>query len=165
MSADGGRTAAAIFPSTTFRRNKDKDMDNTTVLAAHASGDARRTGEERGRTYTIGDLAREFGVSLRALRFYEDRGLLSPVRLGSSRIYDARQRARLELHLKGKQLGFTLTEIRALLEREERGEGAPKLRLSVKQIDDQIAHLERQKAEIETAIAELKGQRQKAMAS
>ena len=143
-------------------------MDNTTVLAAPVSGvsgEARRTGEERGRTYTIGDLAREFGVSLRALRFYEDRGLLSPVRLGSSRIYDARQRARLELILKGKQLGFTLTEIRALLEREERGESAPKLRLSVSQIDDQIAHLERQKAEVEGAIVELKAQRQKAMAS
>ncbi|HEX8663644.1 MAG TPA: MerR family transcriptional regulator [Beijerinckiaceae bacterium] len=140
-------------------------MDSTTVLAASASGDARRAAEERGRTYTIGDLAREFGVSLRALRFYEDRGLLSPVRLGSSRIYDARQRARLELILKGKQLGFTLTEIRALLEREERGESAPKLRLSVRQIDDQIAHLERQKGEIETAIAELKAQRQKAMSS
>ena len=142
-------------------------MDNTTVLAASvsgASGEARRISEERGRTYTIGDLAREFGVSLRALRFYEDRGLLSPVRMGSSRIYDGRQRTRLELILKGKQLGFTLTEIRALLERQER-EGAPKLRLSLRQIDDQIAHLERQKAEIETAIAELKGQRQKAMSS
>ena len=145
-------------------------MDNTAVLAAPASDisddtNARRTGEERGRTYTIGDLAREFGVSLRALRFYEDRGLLSPLRMGLSRIYDARQRARLELILKGKQLGFTLTEIRALLEREERGEGAPKLRLSVTQIDDQIAHLERQKAEIEGALAELKAQRQRAMSS
>ncbi|HEX8166383.1 MAG TPA: MerR family transcriptional regulator [Beijerinckiaceae bacterium] len=139
-------------------------MHTTNALAAPAI-DARRTGEEHGRTYAIGDLAREFGVSLRALRFYEDRGLLSPIRLGSARIYDARQRARLELILKGKQLGFTLTEIRGLLEREERGEDAPKLRLSVKQIDDQIAHLERQKAEIEGAIAELKGQRQKAMSS
>jgi DNA-binding transcriptional MerR regulator len=70
------------------------------------------------------------------------------------------------LILKGKRLGFTLTEIRALLEREERGEGAgAKLQLSPKQIDDQIEHLERQKAEIEAAIAELKAQRQRTLSS
>src|SRR5215216_5716803 len=138
-------------------------MDNLTVEAAPVATDARRSGEGRGRTYSIGDLAREFGVSLRALRFYEDRGLLSPQRAGASRLYDGRQRARLELILKGKQLGFTLAEIRALLERDERGESAPKLRLSPKQIDDQIAHLERQKNEIENAIAELKAQRQNAL--
>ncbi|MFL5210742.1 MAG: MerR family DNA-binding protein, partial [Microvirga sp.] len=65
----------------------------------------------------------------------------------------------------GKQLGFTLAEIQRLLERPERGEGAPKLRLSRKQIDDQLAHLERQKAEIEGAIAELQSQRQRALSS
>ncbi len=136
-------------------------MDNTTVLAATGSGDARRAGEERGRTYTIGDLAREFGVSLRALRFYEDRGLLSPVRLGSSRVYDARQRARLELILKGKQLGFTLTEIRAMVAEERGGETpAANLKLSLDQVDDQIAHLEQQKIDIEQALAELKAHRE-----
>jgi DNA-binding transcriptional MerR regulator len=108
-------------------------MENLGVAAAPAATDARR------RSYTIGDLSREFGVSLRALRFYEDRGLLNPQRAGASRLYDGGQRARLELILKGKQLGFTLTEIRALLDRAERGEGTPKLRLSRKQIDDQLA--------------------------
>ena len=140
-------------------------MDNAPVLAAPPASDARRAGDERARTYTIGDLAREFGVSLRALRFYEDRGLLSPLRTGSARIYDEGQRAHLEVILKGKQLGFTLTEIRALLEHEERAEAPPRLRLSARQIDDQIAHLERQKTEIESAIAELKAQRQKGMGS
>ncbi len=135
-------------------------MDNTTVLAASASGEARRAGEERGRTYTIGDLAREFGVSLRALRFYEDRGLLSPVRMGSSRIYDGRQRSRLELILKGKQLGFTLTEIRVMLAEERSGNGpAMNLKLSLDQIEDQIRHLEQQKIEIEEALKELKARR------
>ena len=75
---------------------------------------------DRPKTYTIGDLAREFGVTLRTLRFYEDRGLLSPRREGTARIYDARDRARLSVILKGKQLGFTLTEIRAMVA-EERG--------------------------------------------
>jgi DNA-binding transcriptional MerR regulator len=139
-------------------------MENLRVEAASSSTDARRAGEARS-SYTIGDLAREFGVSLRTLRFYEDRGLLKPQRAGASRLYDGAQRARLELILKGKQLGFTLAEIQRLLERPERGEGAPKLRLSRKQIDDQLAHLERQKAEIEAAIAELQSQRQRALSS
>ena len=63
---------------------------------------------------TIGDLAREFGVSLRTIWFYEDRGLLSPKRDGSARYYDPHEKARLSLILKGKQLGFTLGEIRDL---------------------------------------------------
>src|ERR687889_2826467 len=93
---------------------------------------------EGAKFYTIGDLAREFGVTLRTLRFYEDRGLLSPRRDGTARIYDARDRERLSVILKGKQLGFTLTEIRAMLA-EERGEEAPatNLKLSAAQIEDQ----------------------------
>ena len=87
-------------------------MENLRVAAARPRRDARRAGEAR-RSYTIGDLAREFGVSLRTLRFYEDRGLLKPQRAGASRLYDGAQRARLELILKGKQLGFTLAEFSA----------------------------------------------------
>ena len=118
---------------------------------------ARRA--DRPKTYTIGDLAREFGVTLRTLRFYEDRGLLSPRREGTARIYDARDRARLGVILKGKQLGFTLTEIRAMVA-EERGETpAANLKLSLAQVDDQIPHLEQQRADLEQAIAELKAHR------
>ncbi|WP_134499874.1 MerR family transcriptional regulator [Microvirga pakistanensis] len=110
--------------------------------------------------YSIGDLAREFGVTLRTLRFYEDRGLLSPRRDGTARIYDARDRERLSVILKGKQLGFTLTEIRAMLAEERSAEGpAMDLRLSLDQIEDQIRHLEQQKAEIAEALEELKARR------
>jgi DNA-binding transcriptional MerR regulator len=118
------------------------------------------------KTFTIGDLAREFSVTLRTLRFYEDRGLLSPTREGTTRIYDARDRNRLSVILKGKQLGFTLTEIRAMLA-EDRGADAPatNLNLSVAQIEDQIAHLEQQKADIEEALAELKSHRSTLMAA
>ena len=109
---------------------------------------------EGPKTFTIGDLAREFSVTL---RFYEDRGLLSPSRNGTTRIYDARDRNRLSVILKGKQLGFTLTEIRAMLA-EERGAEAPatNLKLSLVQVEDQIAHLEQQKTEIEDALLELR---------
>jgi DNA-binding transcriptional MerR regulator len=115
---------------------------------------------EGAKFYTIGDLAREFGVTLRTLRFYEDRGLLSPRRDGTARIYDARDRDRLSVILKGKQLGFTLTEIRAMLAEERSGNGpAMNLKLSLDQVEDQIRHLEQQKAEIEEALAELHSRR------
>jgi len=114
---------------------------------------------DRAKTFTNGDLAREFGVTLRTLRFYEDRGLLSPRREGTARIYDARDRARLSVILKGKQLGFTLTEIRAMVA-EERGEiPAANLKLSLDQVDDQIAHLEQQRGDIEQALVELRAHR------
>jgi DNA-binding transcriptional MerR regulator len=115
---------------------------------------------EGAKFYTIGDLAREFGVTLRTLRFYEDRGLLSPRRDGTARIYDARDRERLSVILKGKQLGFTLTEIRAMLAEERSGSGpAMNLNLSLDQVEDQIRHLEQQKVEIEEALTELKSRR------
>jgi DNA-binding transcriptional MerR regulator len=115
---------------------------------------------EKTNSYTIGDLAREFGVTLRTLRFYEDRGLLSPRREGLARIYDARDRDRLAVILKGKQLGFTLTEIRAMLAEERLGDSsATNLKLSLDQIEDQIEHLEQQKIEIEQALIELKARR------
>lgn len=110
-------------------------------------------------SFTIGDLAREFGVTLRTLRFYEDRGLLSPRREGLARIYDARDKDRLAVILKGKRLGFTLTEIRAMLAEDRRPDGLMNLNLSLDQIEDQIEHLEQQKADIEQALAELRSRR------
>lgn len=114
---------------------------------------------DSGKTYTIGDLARDFGVTLRTLRFYEDRGLLSPKRDGAARIYDARDRSRLAVILKGKQLGFTLTEIREMLAEERGEEPGSDLKLSLARVDDQIAHLQNQKQEIEQALAELTAHR------
>ncbi|KAB0676558.1 MerR family transcriptional regulator [Aureimonas leprariae] len=66
--------------------------------------------------YRIGDLAKEFGVTLRTLRFYEDRGLLSPQRRGTTRLYSRRDRKRLRLVLLGKALGFSLTEARQMID-------------------------------------------------
>lgn len=121
------------------------------TLAAEADGD-----------FTISDLARDFGVTLRTLRFYESRGLISPTRSGTTRIYSARDRARLALILKGKQLGFTLVEIRAMLANEDKkgslGEKAASvggLQLTRPQIVEQLELLRSQRAEIESAITEL----------
>jgi len=107
------------------------------------------------RLYTIGDLAEEFGTTLRALRFYEQKGLISPRHEGSTRLYSAEDRERVALVLKGKRLGFTLGEIAEMLEARAGGEGKT-LDLSRQKCVDQIKLLERQKRDIEQAIAELR---------
>lgn len=153
-----------------FRTLKDQIMSRqSSALAAAPNFDGRTTSQplddaEAG-GFTISDLAREFGVTLRTLRFYESRGLLAPARSGMTRIYSGRDRARLALILKGKQLGFTLVEIRAMLANEESKEAKGKepsasvggLQLSRGQIAEQLELLRSQRAEIEAAIAELEG--------
>lgn len=107
--------------------------------------------------YTIGDMARTFKVSLRALRFYEDRGLLKPDRHGFVRLYDAKQRARLALILKGKRLGFTLTGIQEMLANFNDGDPVEfEQTLEPMRIVSQIAELERKRLGLEMAIQELR---------
>jgi len=103
-------------------QHRQRDMTGRS-MDHYANGTAAESAADGTKLYTIGDLAREFGVTLRTLRFYEDRGLLSPRRDGTARIYDPRDRERLSVILKGKQLGFTLTEIRAMVAEERSGGG------------------------------------------
>lgn len=133
-----------------------------TTMGYDADSKERRS-RYRSAGDTIGDLARDFSVTLRTLRFYEARGLLSPVRDGMQRIYSAGDRARLALILKGKQLGFTLTEIRAMLAEEEKSgthaNGSTTevggLHLTHHQIAEQLELLRNQQSEVASAIAEL----------
>ncbi len=111
---------------------------------------------ENDATFTIGEMSREFNLTLRALRFYENKGLSSPRHHGSVRIYRQIDRARLALILKGKKLGFTLAEIRQMLTAQQGNCGSPSFRLSREKCIEQINMLERQKREIETALAELR---------
>jgi len=104
--------------------------------------------------FTIGELAREFGVTLRALRFYENKGLVTPRRAGSARLYSQRDRARLAQILAGKRLGFTLTEIRKMVSSDETGD-ADRLGLTREKCLEQIHLLEKQKLEIKAALVEL----------
>ena len=107
--------------------------------------------------FTIGQMASEFGVTLRTLRFYEDKGMLKPRREGTARFYASPDRLRLQMILKGKQLGFTLSEIRELIDFGGGGAGAEfEEKLRPDQIVSQIGHLERQRAEVEDAIARLR---------
>jgi DNA-binding transcriptional MerR regulator len=106
---------------------------------------------------TISQMSRLFGVSLRTLRFYEDRGLIKPRREGNARYYRGTDRVRMEMILKGKKLGFTLTEIQDLIG----GKGTTETtdledQLNPQQIVTQIGHLERQRSEIDGAIERLR---------
>jgi DNA-binding transcriptional MerR regulator len=102
-------------------------------------------------TFTIAEVAREFGVTFRALRFYEGRGLLAPIRDGQTRRYRHADRERLALILRGKKLGFTLDEIGRMV-----SSGCSVLDLNRQRCAEQINLLERKKRQIETALAELR---------
>ena len=109
--------------------------------------------DDKRETYRIGDLAREFGVTLRTLRFYEDRGLLSPQRRGTTRLYSRQDRARLRLVLLAKTLGFSLTEARQLIDIYHQPDGQRKqLEVALKRFEEQRLILEEQKREIEESI-------------
>src|SRR3989475_7928138 len=107
--------------------------------------------EETERTeFSISELAREFDVTPRAIRFYEAEGLISPRRDGQRRIYTPRDRTRLKLTLRGKRLGLTLSEIRELIDMYEPGRDArPQLESFLAVIDSLTASLNTQRADIE----------------
>ena len=106
--------------------------------------------------FTISDLSEEFGVTARALRFYEDEGLIAPERRGTQRIYSHRDRARLAWILRGKRVGFSLGEIREMIDLYDLDDGRRVQRqVSIDRCRARIALLERQKQDIDAAIAEL----------
>ena len=106
--------------------------------------------------FSISDLAAEFQVTPRALRFYEDEGLIAPQRRGTARLYSQRDHARLAWILRGKRVGFSLTEIRELLDLYDRGDGRRAQRAqTLERCRSKITALERQQRDIDAAIAEL----------
>ncbi|ODT68002.1 MAG: MerR family transcriptional regulator [Pelagibacterium sp. SCN 63-23] len=105
--------------------------------------------------FSIADLASEFGISTRAIRFYESKGLLSPERVGATRIFRRRDRARLLLILRGKRLGFSLRDISDYLSLYDADRNQQVSLLTAK-VDERIALLERQRDDLETTISELR---------
>ena len=120
--------------------------------------DAGPAGARPAATYPISVLAREFALTTRAIRFYEDEGMLSPERRGRSRVYRERERVRLKLILRGKRLGFSLSEIRDLLDLYEvaRNERA-QLAKFVEMLGERRARLMQQKEDIDAVLAEIDG--------
>lgn len=105
---------------------------------------------------TIGELRREFGLTARTLRFYEEKGLVSPLRDGRERLYGRRDRARLKYVLLGRSVGFSLDEIREMLDLYDLGDRqATQLRVAHHKFGERLAQLQRQRRDIEHAIAEL----------
>jgi DNA-binding transcriptional MerR regulator len=113
--------------------------------------------EEQERSeFSISDLAREFDVTPRAIRFYEDQGLISPRRDGQRRIYAARDRTRLKLTLRGKRLGLSLSEIRELIDMYEPGQDErPQLERFLALLESHRASLLQQRADIEAQLSEI----------
>ena len=106
--------------------------------------------------FSITDLASEFGVTPRALRFYEDEGLIAPERRGTARIYSHRDRARLAWILRGKRVGFSLAEIREMIDLYDIGDGRNTQRnVTIERCRARIEALTAQKRDIDDAIAEL----------
>jgi DNA-binding transcriptional MerR regulator len=106
--------------------------------------------------FSISELAREFAITPRAIRFYEDQGLLAPRRDGQRRIYTPRDRTRLKLTLRGKRLGLTLSEIRELIDMYEPGRDArPQLERFLDVLEAHRASLLQQRADIEAQLAEI----------
>jgi DNA-binding transcriptional MerR regulator len=106
--------------------------------------------------FSISDLSAEFGVTARALRFYEDEGLIAPERKGTQRVYSHRDRARLAWILRGKRVGFSLTDIRELIDLYDVGDGRRTQRQrTIDRCRTRIDALNAQKHDIDAAIAEL----------
>jgi DNA-binding transcriptional MerR regulator len=110
------------------------------------------------RTYSISDLAHEFALTTRAIRFYEDQRMIAPERRGTARVYRERERVRLKLILRGKRLGFSLTEIRELLDLYEVARNE-RLQLAkfIDMLGERRARLLQQKEDIDAVLAEIEG--------
>ncbi|ANY14474.1 MerR family transcriptional regulator [Bordetella pseudohinzii] len=116
-------------------------------------------------TWTISELSREFDITPRTIRFYEDQGIVSPQREGRNRIYGARDRTRLKLALRGKRLGLQLSEIRSLIDMYDGpGDSEAQLRQYLSVLGQHRATLEQQRRDIEDTLAEISAQERQCQA-
>ncbi|WP_083918317.1 MerR family transcriptional regulator [Mesorhizobium metallidurans] len=121
--------------------------------AANTNDMSVEAGEDLAR---IGEMAKNYGVTLRTLRFYEDKGLLNPQRDGSTRLYTRRDKARLKLILLGRKVGFSLRDVKQMMDLyDPTGSNTKQLRLALDKSEKQLARLQKQRALIEDAIGEL----------
>src|SRR5438874_3126454 len=126
------------------------DFHVSDLVAGFAAGTSERD------IFTIRDLAKEFGVSARTLRFYEEKGLLDPTRRGEQRLYTRRDRARLAYVLAGKAVGFSLEDVREMLDLYDLGDGGvTQLKVALAKFGERIERLEHQKNDIDRVVAEL----------
>ena len=115
-----------------------------------------RPEQESRDLFAIADLANEFGISTRAIRFYESKGLLHPERVGGTRVFRRRDRARLILILRGKRLGFSLRDISDYLSLYDAHSQTAQVNLLIQKVDERLMLLERQLGDLQTTIGELR---------
>lgn len=117
--------------------------------------DTLKTSPEN-QTFSIGELSREFELTLRSIRFYEDQGLIQPTRVGMSRIFSRRDRARLSLICRGKRLGFSLKTIKTFLDLYEKGDAQhQQMRFVLDKAKERVKVLEQQRLDLEQTLKEL----------
>ena len=111
---------------------------------------------EQGQTFTISDLAREFGITPRTIRFWEDQGIVAPERAGNKRVFTRRDRARLKMALRGKRLGLSLADIKDLIGMYSSTEDeTPQLLECLRVMEKRRTALQQQREDIETMLAEI----------
>jgi DNA-binding transcriptional MerR regulator len=126
-------------------------------VAPSAAPAKNSTSRDTARIYSIAELAREFGITARTIRFYEDEGLVKPRRQGLTRLYSAHDRVRLSWILRGKRLGFSLAEIKELLDLYQVDRtGVQQLRELLRRSRVHIADLERRRRDLDAHIAEFR---------
>lgn len=122
----------------------------------HPGDPLRETADRGGPTFSISDLAQEFALTTRAIRFYEDEGLLAPLRRGKARVYGERERTRIKLILRGKRLGLALSEIRELFDLyADTGSERPQLAKFLQMLADRRAMLLQQREDIDAVLSEI----------
>jgi DNA-binding transcriptional MerR regulator len=123
----------------------------------NVNDDSRVAVTREARTWTVGELAEELGVTTRTLRFYEAEGLVAPQRLGTNRVYDARDRTRLKLILRGKRFGMTLSEIREIVGMYDGAASSERRQLEklLARLDEITADLRARQADLRRTLAEV----------
>ena len=152
---------------TSARSNRQPDVGGQVHVNVNPNLNSNKTGDAEGEPlYSIGPLSEELGLSTRAIRFYEAKGLISPQRAGPNRIYTKRDRGRLLLILRGKRLGFSLDEIAEYLDLYDAGPSKePQIRHLLNKVEEAMAELELKRADIDSTIAELSAIREQCLAA
>jgi len=131
-------------------------MDEMTMAVSTAANSNDVLGDSSSGYARIGEMAKSFGVTLRTLRFYEDKGLLDPKREGSTRLYSHRDRARLQLIMLGRKVGFSLREVKQIMDLyDPAGANTKQLRLALEKSEKQLGRLHKQRKDLDDAIGEL----------